>query len=144
MNVYTFIVFIYCYLILFSLSSLYVYVHIMCMSYLLVFFLSSYPCTHVMFLCIVILIFLSLLFSLYTCHVSVFKNIPFSSHPSKRLAVTGDTEIESVCNDIEAILQARDEGGDGRAASPRKKKGKRPAEPPLVRFFSSNFKPLDF
>eukprot|EP00729_Bicosta_minor_P018432 gene18432-5770_t len=48
-----------------------------------------------------------------------------------RLAVTGDTEIESVCNDIEAILQARDEGGDGRAASPRKKKGKRPAEPPL-------------
>ena len=49
----------------------------MFMSYLLVSwytpFLSSYPCTHVMILFIVILIFLSLLFSLYTCHISFLK-----------------------------------------------------------------------
>lgn len=95
-----------------------------------------------MILFIVILIFLSLLFFLVHISCLFFKKYSFSSHPSKRLAVTGDTEIESVCNDIEAILQARDEGRDGRAASPRKKKGKRPAEPPLVRFLSSNFKYL--
>ena len=44
-----------------------------------------------------------------------------------RLAVAGDTEIEAVCEDIDALLQARERGEETRGKT--KKKGKRPAEP---------------